>query len=248
LSNPARCAVRPDLRDPLCERLRRGHHVDHWAARPYRESHRVNGRIAIRLRPNEQSASQTACFSLSHKPWPRLSAADLGLFLYKCSRSGGRVGLRALCATSWFMHRHVWANTRSCRAPDVTRPRGAVQTRTGFDRGARCGLELAHERGTRRRTRADIADATTATAGLLPARTPALGPSAGRLPGPARLRRDRLITPRRPRPRLWRPTSATAAITGCPRLAVGCANATSVPTLADHDGWASRRHPLPASF
>ena len=42
-------------------RLRRGHHVDHWAARPYRESHRVNGRIAIRLRPNEQSASQPNC-------------------------------------------------------------------------------------------------------------------------------------------------------------------------------------------
>ena len=205
MSNPARCAVRPDLRDPLYERLRRGHHVDHWAARPYRESHRVNGRIAIRLRPNEQSASQPAKLHVSAcriNPGQGSSAADPGLFLYKCSRSGGRVGLRALCATSWFMHRHVWANTRSCRAPDVARPRGAVQTRTGFERDAWCGLELAHERGTRRRTRADIADATTATAGLLPARTPALGPSAGRLPGPARLRRDRLMTPRRPRPRL----------------------------------------------
>ena len=30
---------------------------------------------------------------------------DLGLFLYKCSRYGSRVGLRALCATGWFMRR-----------------------------------------------------------------------------------------------------------------------------------------------
>ena len=74
MSNPARCAVRPDLRDPLYERLRRGHHVDHWAARPYSAPPTAAGSCGC-CRHRSGASSSCGSAPTSQMTWPALRPA-----------------------------------------------------------------------------------------------------------------------------------------------------------------------------